>query len=151
MHNSSRAACRGAYKFYRCAAARAQMSGTNTGRDFLLANGVRIHAVVEGSPDADRTVVLLHGFPDSSKLWSRQVRHGTYDNMTHHARLINPLAHRGLGQNACTPCRLAVGERCCTGAPRLQRGSAICRAAHPLWMEKPYDQSKQVLALVAKD
>lgn len=37
-------------------------------------NGIGIAAHVEGSADARRTVVLLHGFPQSSHCWRHQVR-----------------------------------------------------------------------------
>lgn len=35
-------------------------------------NGITVAAKVEGNPAAP-CVVLLHGFPDSSKLWNAQV------------------------------------------------------------------------------
>ena len=43
-------------------------------RKFALGTGVVISAIVEGNADAAGTVVLLHGFPDSSSLWARQAR-----------------------------------------------------------------------------
>jgi len=47
-------------------------SGQMAGKAYQV-NGLSIHAVVQGSPTAENTVVLLHGFPDSSKLWDKQV------------------------------------------------------------------------------
>lgn len=35
-------------------------------------NGITVAAKVEGNPAAP-CIVLLHGFPDSSKLWNGQV------------------------------------------------------------------------------
>jgi len=48
------------------------VTGQVTGKAYQV-NGLTIHAVVQGSPAAENTVVLLHGFPDSSKLWDKQV------------------------------------------------------------------------------
>ena len=41
----------------------------------LSVNDVTLNVVVEGDERAP-PVLLLHGFPDSSKLWSGQVRVG---------------------------------------------------------------------------
>ncbi len=43
-------------------------------RNFDLGAGIIINAVLEGRADAAGTVVLLHGFPDSSSLWAKQAR-----------------------------------------------------------------------------
>jgi pimeloyl-ACP methyl ester carboxylesterase len=48
------------------------LRGAGMRKSTYRVNGISLSAVVEG-PQAAPTVLLLHGFPDSSRLWHAQV------------------------------------------------------------------------------